>query len=60
MKTKKSNQFQPLVVSKIYLVVANEWEDDEIYFVGYAARDAKRFIKNYDGDCQLMVTEHDV
>lgn len=49
------------VMCSVWIVVANEYDNSEIFFVGYTEKDANHFIdKIYDGNCELMVIKRDV
>jgi len=51
----------PVVMCSVWLVVANEYDVDEIFFVGQTEKDANYFIqKIYDGDYEMMIIKQDV
>lgn len=64
MKPKKDQLKKPTLIGEVYLVLANEYEDDTVYFVGETEKDALYYIKHiYDGiheKSEMIISRYDV
>lgn len=64
LKAQKKQLDIPVIMCSVWLVVANAYEDDIVYFIGQTEKDAKYFIKHiyngiHDKD-EMIIHRHDV